>query len=302
MKKIIGIHGLANKPKKNLLSQWWLSSINEGLRWINSGIQVAENNFEMEYWADRMYIKPLTQNSRDENFKLNQIYQPSPTRPVKYEAGLLDYARETASDYVDELLDKIGFIDNIADALLAVKLKDLAVYWDETRNFIGKKTAKKYLCGQLKKILERNQENEILLIAHSMGSIIAYDTLVMNSNLNVNTFITIGSPLGLPRVKRRALQGEKFPVIPDNIGKWFNFSDKRDVVAVDTALRDDYRKADNTTFIIDDLILNDYTFIDEKGNTAYNYHKSFGYLRAPELSEKIKEFLITSGEKNHIKK
>jgi PGAP1-like protein len=292
MKKIIGIHGLANKPEKELLTHWWLSAINEGLSWINAGVQLSPDDFQMQYWASKMYIKPLTENSRNKKFKLSQTYQPSPTAPEEYDAGLLDYARINVSDYIDDYLDKVGFIDYIADALLAVKLKDLAVYWNETRAFIGRKTAKQYLCSQLKKTLAENQGDEILLIAHSMGSIIAYDTLVMNPDLKVDTLITIGSPLGLPRVKRRALSGNEYPVIPDNIGQWYNFADKRDVVAVDTSLRDDYRKSDNSTFIEDDLIVNEYTFTDKDGKQSSNYHKSYGYLRTPELAEVIKAFLI----------
>ena len=38
-----------------------------------------------------------------------------------------------------------------------------------------------------------------MLIAHSMGSIIGFDVLTfLATDIKINTFITIGSPLGLP--------------------------------------------------------------------------------------------------------
>jgi hypothetical protein len=63
---------------------------------------------------------------------------------------------------------------------------------------------------------------------------------------------------------------------------------------VDTSLRDDYRKSDTSTFIEDDLIVNEYTFTDKDGKQSSNYHKSYGYLRTPELAGIIKAFLLSS--------
>lgn len=45
---IIGIHGLANKPEKSLLSTWWESALREGLS-KNCGIHDAEFQFIMAY-------------------------------------------------------------------------------------------------------------------------------------------------------------------------------------------------------------------------------------------------------------
>jgi hypothetical protein len=66
----------------------------------------------------------------------------------------------------------------------------------------------------------------------------------------INTFITIGSPLGIPIVisKIAAEYKEKFskdfiPSIPKNIIKnWFNFSDLRDKVAMNYNLATTIKK------------------------------------------------------------
>ena len=50
-KVIIGRHGLANKPKKQVLSDWWEDAIKEGLS-VNCGISNPGFQFIMVYWAD----------------------------------------------------------------------------------------------------------------------------------------------------------------------------------------------------------------------------------------------------------
>ena len=54
---IIGIHGLKNKPPKELLEKWWKTSISDGLN--NIGQHDIEFQFELVYWADLEYSKPL---------------------------------------------------------------------------------------------------------------------------------------------------------------------------------------------------------------------------------------------------
>ena len=69
--------------------------------------------------------------------------------------------------------------------------------------------------------------------------------------------------------------------------RWVNYADRGDPVAVDTHLRDDYGPNDGGVRVEDDLIRNDYVGLDGKRKP----HKSFGYLRTPELSRHIRDFL-----------
>ncbi len=295
MKKIIGVHGLANKPQKAVLQEWWLAAINEGMKSMGYAEQVPPENFEMLYWADMMYVKPQSESeSEGSRFHLQQTYEKARTKPREYKEGILDWVRETVSDKIDDVLDNIGMLDKIANALLGMKLKDLAVYWDPIRAFHGNETAKEVLCDSLKKVLEERQDHQTMLIAHSMGSIIAFDTLVDNPALRVDTFITIGSPLGLPRVKRRASKrtGRTWPAVPPNVDKWINFADRRDPVALDTSLHRDYLTATGEPFVEDDLVVNEYEYEDTDGRLAANPHKSYGYLRCPEVTRAIRDFLM----------
>ena len=51
---LIGIHGLANKPPKDTLSEWWEAAIREGLS-KNCDLEDADFRYEMVFWADLVH-------------------------------------------------------------------------------------------------------------------------------------------------------------------------------------------------------------------------------------------------------
>ena len=107
----------------------------------------------------------------------------------------------------------------------------------------------------------------------------------------MSSFITIGSPLGLPHVKGKIIKERHYdrdvrtPSIVTE--SWVNYADKDDKVSFDVHLRDDYGENRLGIRVIDDLVANDYH--DPSGKE--NPHKSYGYLRTPELSKHVKRFL-----------
>ena len=69
--------------------------------------------------------------------------------------------------------------------------------------------------------------------------------------------------------------------------RWVNYADRNDPVALDVHLRDDYKPNKRGVQVEDDLVANGY----QSPAGEANHHKSYGYLRTPELSEHIKNFL-----------
>jgi len=146
--------------------------------------------------------------------------------------------------------------------------------------------------------LESARNRKTLLIAHSMGSIISYDVLrnlgEKQDAYDIEHFVTIGCPLGLPHVKiniqeeRKHRPGEALRT-PTVVSKsWKNFADRLDPVAFDPHLSDDFATNDRGVVVADDLVSNDYV---KPGSDDRNHHKSYGYLRTPELSRHIAELL-----------
>ncbi|WP_336490059.1 lipase/acyltransferase domain-containing protein [Methylobacterium nigriterrae] len=123
----------------------------------------------------------------------------------------------------------------------------------------------------------------VLIFAHSMGTIIAYDALRMlernTPSTHIDSFLTLGSSLGLADVKLKITEEHGSVRVPKNVGHWTNLVDARDVAAVTGALADDYAPH-NGTSIHDVEVLNEY----RRPNGEANHHKSNGYPRTPELS------------------
>lgn len=282
-KIIIGIHGLLNKPLKDTLQAWWGEAIKEGLE-RNHNENSLQMNFQLAYWADVRNENPIAVKD------LSERYEPAdghgPLR--RYDRDLADKAREIANKWGGRIIDKgkdlLGIGPGV-EKLLAVKLEDLSDYYQKEQIRLD-------IRKSLSELLEQNKEKEILLIAHSMGSIVAYDVLRGYDEtlaVKIKHFITIGSPLGLPYVSKKVRDEFGDARAPQNVARWSNLADPGDKVAIDVNIRDDYSANADGVRAEDLLVHNDYANHEGKANN----HKSYGYLRAPEMSDRIRDFLIS---------
>jgi hypothetical protein len=299
MKKvIIGIHGLGNKPSKRLLSKWWKDSMLEGFTLY--GIEKELPEFELVYWADIVYEKPLNKRVKDEEDPLfldgPYVKDPKITLAEKHPY------QQKVIDFIDEQLHRIFLnkdkslnFTHVTDLVLRKFFYDLELYYmegSEVRDLIR---------GRLVKAVNKYPDHEIMIIAHSMGSIIAYDVLsFMIPEFKINTLITVGSPLGLPIILGKTIQEQKkrqsrkrtLYTPPGITGNWYNYADITDYVALNYKLADDFRKNKNGVFPIDYLVSNNYAFQGDK-----NPHKLYGYLRTPEFTSVLSDFI---GEEKSI--
>lgn len=299
---IIGIHGLGNKPPKPILESWWELAMIEGLKTNNFNPVLPK--FELVYWADIIYEKPLseTETDVDSPYLLNE----------KYTRATMDFPMENHKtrrkifDFLGQQLNRIFLNDDyslnysfITDAIVSNYFKDLEIYYAEncTHENANDCKVKDIIKKRLLQTLEKYKDDEIMLLSHSMGSIIAFDVLsFMAPHITVNTFITMGSPLGLPIViskiaaeQKRSLKGENHMITPPAVSKnWFNFSDILDKVAFNYELADDFSENSFGVKPLDYLVVNNYEIHGKR-----NPHKSYGYLRTREFSTTLNEFILT---------
>jgi hypothetical protein len=123
----------------------------------------------------------------------------------------------------------------------------------------------------------------VLVAAHSMGSVIAYDALWEMSRdardeLRIDLLLTMGSPLGQSYLRRHILgHDESGPArYPDNIRRWVNLSAVGDMTAVNPFLKDDF--ADMLRFGIVESIDDTEIFNAFRHEGELNVHAEYGYL------------------------
>src|SRR5215471_16471197 len=122
-------------------------------------------------------------------------------------------------------LTQSTFFAEVAERALIFDLKQVARYLsdDSIRRTVSARIAAKMTTDTR------------LIVAHSLGSVVAYETLCANPQWPVTTFVTIGSPLGIANVifdKLRPAPENGKGLWPASLQRWTNIADKGDVVAL----------------------------------------------------------------------
>ena len=170
-------------------------------------------------------------------------------------------------------------IPQVADERLEVHLEDLRRY---VRNDSDVAEAVRRLV-KLPLRAARVSGRPVLLIGHSMGSVIAWDALWQmsresNDKVCVDLLLTLGSPLGQRYIQRGLLgsdhEGERR--YPDNIRRWVNVAAIGELTAIDMRLANDFGEMVQlglTESIEDFAVFNHY-----RTNGELNVHSEYGYL------------------------
>lgn len=131
----------------------------------------------------------------------------------------------------------------------------------------------------------------VLLIGHSLGSVIAYDTLWELSHTDqhsgrIDLFMTLGSPLGSRfinhRIRGASSHGRRR--YPTNIRRWENFSARAEMTALHPELRP-YFSEMLELGILESLTDHVDFYNHFRGDQGLNVHESYGYLAHSEVAE-----------------
>ncbi len=298
-KVIIAIHGLGNKPPKDLLTRWGMQAIEEGMQKL--GVERDLPDFQLVYWADLVYDRPQTMEEKNPKspYYLDEIYTKAPRnfKPSKH-----TFYRKFADlfkVFAYHVFLKEDFrlrYPGISKKMIHNYFHELEIYFTKDCGFPSSESCevKDKIINRLKNTLEKHRHKEIMLLSHSMGSIIAFDVIsFIAKEIDIHTFITMGSPLGAPFVisriaeHSRKVYGQVELQTPESVRKnWFNFSDILDKIALDYKLAEDFKPNSHGVKVRDFLVNNDYVM-----NGISNPHKSFGYLRTPEFIRVLVDFL-----------
>ncbi|MGH2614859.1 MAG: hypothetical protein ACRDJC_06440 [Thermomicrobiales bacterium] len=154
-------------------------------------------------------------------------------------AGEGEERAELGWDSLNALATRLDQHLRLGDAIVRLFLEDVESYFADAR-----------LRGlAIDRVAQAVHEagDGVVLLGHSLGSVVAYDTLRARTDLPVAGLITLGSPLGLPTVRRRLRE----PGFPDDVQRWVNVYDPRDFVTGREKLRPHYPAADRR--VVEDL-------------------------------------------------
>lgn len=279
---ILGIHGLANKPPREEKQAWWGQAIREGMR-RNLGRDREDLPFDFVYWADLRYDAPLCETRNREPYYAARGRGPFPSPDGISAPTLTDRLYRV----VEWCQDRIGR-QVLDDVIIEHRLDDL---WGYHEDILFRQAAR----DRLREAFERHAGRPLLVAAHSMGSLIAYDVLRLLEREGyrppVSHFVTMGAPLGLSEIKHRLAAEHGDLRVPEAVARWSNLGDREDVATVGTVLAESYAPNEAGVGVVDCPVINAY----RRPKGGANRHKSYGYLRTPEFSRAVAAFLDAQG-------
>ena len=276
---ILYVPGLKPKPEPGLHHAQLLRCLAAGLGRFDPGVReqvLATDAFRLIDWTYDFYgeYRDIGLDMADIETLLAQ------EGPTEADIMVATSLRRRFATWLFRVADALPFlIPRIATEEVEVHLRDFNRYV-RNRNGISEVARKKLKSA----ILEaRESARPVLLLGHSMGSVIAYDALWQlareeNCDARVDLFLTTGSPLG-QNIVQRHLFGAKEPAerrYPDNIRRWINIAAVGELTAIDRALRNDFAGMLALGLIesIEDLDSFNYYHM----NGMLNVHVEYGYL------------------------
>jgi hypothetical protein len=277
---IIYVPGLLPKPAPELHREALLRCLLTGVRRVDEDvarqIETSPGAFDLVSWTYDFY-----REHRDMALDAAAIEAVIEQRGASKQdiAEATSWKRQLGRGAY-ALVDMLPFlIPHVASERVALHLRDLRRYQGDVNGIAA------HMRRMLKMPLRAATEahRPVLLIGHSMGSVIAYDSLwelshVGRDHVKVDTFLTMGSPLGQRYMQKRILGAGKsgFDRYPNIIRRWINLSAVGDLTALDPYLVHDFGEMLELGLVgrIDDELM----FTHFRLNGELNVHAEYGYF------------------------
>ncbi|MDH5649730.1 MAG: lipase family protein [Gammaproteobacteria bacterium] len=292
-KRIIFVPGKNPKPREDQHRALLWRALMEGVRRaepeIARQLEGYADNFSVIPW-NFLYYHEYKDISIDLPWIDALINQHGPTEQDVREAESLHVKLDRA---LLTLADIFHFLIPLLPEVVRNTAKEINRYFGNHDNIACE--IRELLKKELRPLLSNN--DKIMLIGHSLGSVIAYDTLWELCHLEklpgkVDVFLTIGSPLGMNYVQRRlkGTQDHGKKHFPTNIKKWVNISSVGDAAALDRVFLDDFCPMLKLGIIesIEDHCQGIYNFF--RNAEGLNVHRSYGYLVNPAVGKIIADW------------
>lgn len=239
MATIIGVHGIGHQfSGEHSLGEQWLPAIKDGLARAGKTLP-DEILFKCAFYGDlfrpegKGAIPPYS--AQDVDAWEAQLLQSWWEEAVRTDPGVRaphELTKTGAMSVVQKALDALTrskFFAGVLEKVMISNLKQVHQYFHDRAIRIAAQA----------RIEELVTDDTRVIIAHSLGSVVAYEALCANPQWPVQHLITLGSPLGIRNLIFDALEPapqRELGSWPGSVEHWTNISDGSDVVALTKCL------------------------------------------------------------------
>jgi hypothetical protein len=285
---ILFVPGLRPKPEPVVHRHELFRCLLEGIRRIDPEVATAletnQPSFEIASWTYDFYgeHRDIGLDQADIETLLEKQHASAADRALasSWQRKLVRWLFR-AADHLPVMMP------HFATEELQLHLHDLNRY-NHNKNDIAD-VARQTLKDPLQRAADAGRP--VLLLAHSMGSVIAYDALWQMSqesdrDVSVHLLVTMGSPLGQNVIQRNLLgySASGLARYPANILDWINLAAIGELTAIDMTLNNDFGEMIDLGLVagIDDRTMYNYYHMDGE----LSVHAEYGYL-VSEVTAKI---------------
>lgn len=283
MTAIVGVHGVgnyvSNQPAERVAARRsadWTASVANGL-----GIQPNILDLTVAYYAPLLHAgEPIAQAAALDPDRALDTLDPDADALARSWIQALNLPEVTVQGRlavplrhaVTVAADHFSLNGRLTKLFVAVCFPEVARYL-AADDSPARAQAREYVATM---IAERRAR---IVIAHSLGTVVAYEALHAHPDLELDLLVTLGSPLALPDAVFNRLQpgpGANTGSRPANVRRWVNISDYGDPIAI---LRPFTRYFPDV----------DLDLIESVG--LFDFHRAARYLTSASLAATLQPFL-----------
>lgn len=281
---VVYVHGIGqHAPADALKLEWDLALFGRDLG----------PRSRMAYWADLVHGPAPAARAKSAASRRPDDNRPLALDDVIAAAGLPAKQQAPAREFALKVLEELGIQEEVSSQGPRKKVLPLPAWMRKPMSrafieaFVADTAAYFFDAGLRRRIRQRlieqlpaSAEQPVTIVAHSQGSVIAYEVLstLTPERIDIDALVTLGSPLGLREVQD-FLDPQRH--VPTVVRRWHNFADPLDPVAADKALSADFMSDDVT--VQDELVMNSHS----RRFWGFNPHSAVGYLAHPGVRRQV---------------
>jgi hypothetical protein len=283
-RRILYVPGIRAKPAPVLHLEVFRKCVIEGVRRADpptaGALSAMPDCLRLVPWGHLFYPE-YRDLGLDEAGIAGLLADPQPDRTT---IGEIFGTTRRLGSILHQVGDRMPWLINwLADADTRINIRDSMRYFENHDGVADRIRA--LLAAELRSAWAAG--DRVLLMAHSLGSVIAWDTLWtlghstqrMSTGAGIDLFLTLGSPLGTRFVRRRLLGARARGArrYPPGIRRWQNLAALGDRTALGHRLADDY--AEMLQLGLVEEIADQTDLVNPfRGQEGLNVHKCYGYF------------------------